>query len=70
MVMTLYRECVTLGYRWWTVKVWRWGVKLGPVSVFAYRWLDMESRLSATFLCGREVVLFRGIPPVRESAKR
>ena len=32
-------------YRWWTVKAWKWGVKLGPVTFQAYRWFDGRIRV-------------------------
>lgn len=25
-------------YHWWTVFAWRWGVKLGPLTIDLYRW--------------------------------
>lgn len=51
-------------YRWWTLKLWRGphhvGVKLGPLSVFGYRWLDVRWRLSWTWRCGDEHVIAGG----------
>jgi hypothetical protein len=29
----ILRGVPRIGYRWWTVTAWRWGVKLGPVTV-------------------------------------
>ncbi len=52
-------------YRWWTVNAWRWGLKLGPLSVFAYRWFDGRLRISVTVLCGREHIL-ASLPPVQK----
>ncbi len=43
-------------YRWWTVKAWKWGVKLGPVSITAYRWFGSRWRVSFAVWCGTERV--------------
>lgn len=51
-------------YRWWTVTAWKdtsvVGVKLGPLTVFTYRWLDDRRRIAATVLGGRERILYGG----------
>lgn len=48
-----------LGYRWWTMKAWKWGVKLGPVTFHGYRWFDKRVRFA---MCTRqrEYILFGG----------
>lgn len=25
-------------FKWWTCYVWRWGIKIGPVTLTLYRW--------------------------------
>ena len=47
-------------YRWWRVMAWRSGdnvgVKLGPLSVWWYRFYDNERRVSWSWLGGDEHV--------------
>lgn len=33
MDVRVVRGVPSPGYRWWTVGVWRWGLKAGPVTV-------------------------------------
>ena len=51
-------------YRWWTFgggrDTWGWWLKLGPVTVDSYRWLDRRLRMSVTVLCRREFILWGG----------
>lgn len=47
-------------YRWWTVKVWKWGVKLGPVSIFGYRWFDQRVRIGLCAFSNAEIILWGG----------
>ena len=44
-------------YRWWTVRLFRDCVKLGPVSLTWYRWVDDRWRLEACLLCHRLFVV-------------
>ena len=46
------------GYRRWTVMAGWWGVKLGPVTLFGYRWLDGRLRVSLSVLNEREIMLW------------
>jgi hypothetical protein len=58
-------------YRWWTVKVfWKRdhdiavdsGIKLGPVTLFWYRWSDGRLRvsLSTAWTFGQEHIVYGG----------
>ena len=46
-------------YRPWTMCWFRTGLKLGPLTVFTYRfWPQRRIRLSWTWMCGQEHRLF------------
>ena len=47
-------------YRWYTVSAGREHVKIGPVSVFWYRWFDRRVRVGVSVLFGPERILFGG----------
>lgn len=55
-------------YRWWTCSSFLFGpldstphgIKVGPLTVFTYRWCDGRWRLSWTFLGGREHIVLGG----------
>ncbi len=51
-------------YRWWTCALW-WdeidcGIKLGPMSIFSYVWLDGRRRVSVAFHCQSEHIMIGG----------
>lgn len=54
-------------YRWWAIKAWHGndrdtgsGIKLGPITLFSYRWFDDRLRVSMTVAGGRERIIFGG----------
>ena len=60
------------GYRWWTIGAgvhefnWRWTlgpnwwVKVGPLTLFTYPWLDGRRRWSWTWCAGDEHIVVGG----------
>ena len=56
-------------YRPWRCMVW-WNadaicLKLGPITVIAYRWLYGYWRVSWTWFCGEEYIMW---PPIESEA--
>ena len=49
-------ECHQQFYRWWTLKIGRWYLKLGPVTMVGYRWFDGRGHVDICVL-GHQPIL-------------
>jgi len=53
-------ELIAKYYRWWTLKAWCWGVKIGPVTIHGYRWYDGRVRVGITAFASDERIVWGG----------